>query len=42
MPIFVTPFAQLDLIRMPEPLAIRFRYVDVIPREPSGKYQEFV
>lgn len=33
---------QTMLSRMPEPLAIRFRYVDVIPREPSGKYQEFV
>jgi phenylacetate-CoA ligase len=33
---------QTMLRRMPEPLHIRFRYADAIPREPGGKYQEFV
>jgi phenylacetate-CoA ligase len=28
--------------RMPIPMDIRFKYVDEIPREPGGKYQEFV
>jgi len=28
--------------RMPAPMEISFRYVDEIPREPGGKYQEFV
>ncbi len=28
--------------KLPEPMTIHFRYVDEIPREPGGKYQEFV
>jgi len=30
------------LKKLPEPMSVRFRYVDEILREPGGKYQEFV
>jgi len=33
---------QAILSSMPEPMTLRFRYVEVINREASGKYQEFV
>ncbi len=33
---------QAILKKLPEPMMIHFRYVDEIPREAGGKYQEFV